>query len=319
MKNSGFKSIGVSKHDNSPEQYIVVGVGRGGTSAIAASLHTLGVTLGDNFNYPNYEDTKMSTAFRSKNWKKFKQLIKTSESKYQKFAWKLPDSNKQLKRINHYFSNPRYIFVYRDIFAIANRKNLAKNDDIYTTMQTSLASYNRIAKFIKKNKLIALHISYEKMLQNKYEYAQELALFCNISATEELLQKVSNIIEPSPDNYVSWTKTSLELTTLKKSGYDGYIDQISEDLISGWVLKINNKTPITAELLINEEYQLEFKCDNFRQDLINAKKTTTGNAGFNIPLKTINLKENDTISIRPKGIKYCLTKIYKPKPRDQPA
>jgi len=311
MKNSGFKTTGSIKYDKLPEQYIVVGVGRGGTSAIAASLHTLGVSLGDNFNPPNFEDTQMSEAFRTRNWKKFKQLIKNSESKYSKIAWKLPDSNKQLNRINRYFSNPYYIFVYRDIFAIANRKNLAKDTDILTTMQTSLASYNRIIKFIKKNKINALHISYEKLLQNKYEYAQELALFCNIPASEELLKQVSDIIEPSPENYVSWTETSRQLTRLKQSGYDGYIDSTSEESISGWMLQINNKAPITIELLINNEYHLEFKCDNFRQDLIDAKKSTSGNAGFNIPLKAGSIKKNDTISVRVKGRIYCLSQVYK--------
>ncbi len=310
MKNSGFKTTGPIKHDKSPEQYIVVGVGRGGTSAIAASLHTLGISLGDSFRPPNFEDTQMSQAFRSRNWRDLKQLIKNSESKYPKYAWKLPDSNKQLNRINRYFSNPYYIFVYRDIFAIANRKNLARNNDILTTMQTSLASYSRIIKFIKKNKINALHISYEKLLQNKYEYAQELALFCNIPASEELLQKVSDTIEPSPDNYVSWTETSRQLTQIKQSGYDGCIDSISEKSISGWMLQINNKIPITAELLINDEYQLEFKCDNFRQDLINAKKSTTGNAGFNIPLSAGSLKKNDIISIRIKGGESYLSKQY---------
>lgn len=312
MKNSGFKSTGIIQHNKSPEQYIVVGVGRGGTSVIAASLHTLGITLGDNFNLPNYEDTQMSAAFRSRNWKELKQLISSSESKYLKFAWKLPDSNKQLKRINHYFSNPRYIFVYRDIFAIANRKNLAKNDDILTTMQSSLASYNRIIKFIKKNKISALHISYEKLLQNKYEYAQELALFCNIPASEELLQKIGTLIEPSPDGYTTWTETSLQLTKLRQSGYDGYIDTISEDSISGWLLQINNKEPITIELLINDQHKLDFKCNNFRQDLIGAKKSTTGNAGFNITLESGHINKNDTITIKVKGHAACLSKIYTP-------
>jgi len=308
MINSGFKTTGSIKHTKSPEQYIVVGVGRGGTSAIAASLHTLGVTLGDNFNAPNFEDTQMSEAFRARKWRNLKQLIKESESKHSKFAWKLPDSNKQLNRINRYFSNPYYIFVYRDIFAIANRKNLAKNDDLLTAMQTSLASYSRIIKFIKKNKINALHISYEKLLQNKDEYAQELALFCDIPASEELLQKVSDIIEPSPDNYLSWVETSLQVTKLKQSGYDGYIDLISEESISGWMLQINNKAAVTAELLINDECHLEFKCDNFRQDLIDAKKSTTGNAGFIIPLNTGSIKNNDLISIRIKGSNSCLSK-----------
>jgi len=89
MKNSGFKTSGNIKHTGKKEQYIVIGVGRGGTSAIAASLNTLGITLSGDFNEPIYEDIEMAKAFRSRDWRSFKRLIASYEAKYQKFAWKL--------------------------------------------------------------------------------------------------------------------------------------------------------------------------------------------------------------------------------------
>ena len=132
-QNSGFKTIGDVQHSAKSEQYIVVGVGRGGTTAVAASLHVLGVTVGElgkTFSEDNYENFEMSRAFRSRDWRGLQKLITTYEEQYSKFAWKLPDSNEQLPRIHRYFSNPYYIFVYRDLFAIANRKNITLDVDL---------------------------------------------------------------------------------------------------------------------------------------------------------------------------------------------
>jgi len=301
MQNSGFKTLGNIQHDHNKEQYIVVGVARGGTSAVTASLNALGVTLSGNYNDTILEDVEMAKAFRSKNWKDFKRLITEYEEKYQKFAWKLPDSHSQLERINKYFSNPYFIFVYRDIFSIANRKNITLNIDITEAMNSNLVAYQKIVKFIKKRNPQSLHVSYEKMLQNNMGYAEELAKFCNITASEELLNKVCDVIEPAPDTYVHWCDTVNQNTTLKAFGYEGCIDQLTEKEIAGWITNIDNDVPVKIDLLINGKFVLELTCQIFREDLILAGKSSSGNAGFDIPLENIDLKKNDEVRINPRG------------------
>lgn len=297
MKNSGFKISGNVRHDTEKEQYIVIGVARGGTSAVAASLKAVGVPLSGNFSDTNYEDIEMSKAFRSKNWRHFKRLILGYEEQYLKFAWKLPDSHTQLKRINKYFSNPHFIVVYRDIFSIANRKNLTLNIDTIEAMSLNLSIYQRIIKFIRRENPRVLHVSYEKMLQDKIGYAEELAKFCNIEITEELLTKVCAVIEPTPDKYAHWCSK----VHLKEIGFEGHIDQITEKYIVGWIINMDNDIPVIIDLFINNEFILEFSCEIFREDLISAGKSSLGKAGFIIPLDDIVLQKSDEIHINPKG------------------
>ncbi len=274
-------------------------------------MHTLGVTLGDDFREPNYEDIGLSKAFRDKDWRSFKRLVSAYESRHQKFAWKLPDSYLQLERIHKYFSNPRYIFVYRDVLAIANRKNLAKNIDSFQSIESSLAAYKKILKFIQKIDPPAMHVSYEKLLLNKNNYAVELAKFCKIKASDELLKQVSAVVEPSPEKYLNWSSVNRKLSDwkqLKQLGYDGCIDRASNNTVAGWLLNTATDEPLVVDLLINGEWITQSICNLYRKDLIRADKSCTGTAGFNITLP-VTLIKNDQISLRPHGCTEALIKV----------
>jgi hypothetical protein len=106
---------------------IIVGVNRGGTSAVAASLNSLGIFLGDFWQEPNYEDIILAKAFRNGSWKTFENKISEYEDKHRIFGWKLPDVTQKLFKINRIIKNPKYIFIFRDICSISNRMNSALN------------------------------------------------------------------------------------------------------------------------------------------------------------------------------------------------
>lgn len=291
-------------------QFIVVGVQRGGTSAIAAALQALGISLGDNYHSPIYEDLEMAKAFRSGNWKKLQQLIMAYEQEYQQFAWKLPDSNSKLARISRLFSNPSFIFVYRDICAIANRKQSVQNVTLVEAMKSSLTAYNRIVKFVEKNDYPALHISYEKLLQDTQGHLRQIADFCDIDVTGGLIDQASRAIEASPKIYTQWVDISRQIYLLNKAGFDGYIDKVSENLVSGWFLQKGSDQPVTVELLVNDHWVADFLCEEFRGDLITAEKSVTGKAGFRIPVPKGTLARSDTVSVRPKGHSTSLFSIF---------
>jgi hypothetical protein len=310
MTNSGFKILGDLDYSEEKVQYIVVGVGRGGTSSIAASLHAIGISQGAEFHPANYEDYAMSKAFRSRDWKKFKTLINEYETKYQKFAWKLPDSHLQLNRVYKYFSNPYFIFVYRDIFAIGNRKNISVGSELFSTMGNALSAYNRVIKFNKKHNPRALHVSYEKLLLHKEAYAEELIKFCNVENTQILKEKIISIIEPQPLEYLNWTKAVKENNNLKSYGIEGAIDRISHTHISGWICLLTSDEPLNVELYINEKKIKKVVCNEYRADLIVAKKSSSGKAGFNISLEGIAIKDGDRIMLNPEDYNCSLSKVY---------
>jgi hypothetical protein len=106
LANSGFQMMGSPVSNDKPSSIVVVGLNRGGTSAIAASLHAMGVALGKAYNEPIYEDIQLARAVRAKDWLLVKLILKQYEQDYAKFAWKLPDNYKYLERIHKYLSNP---------------------------------------------------------------------------------------------------------------------------------------------------------------------------------------------------------------------
>jgi len=72
-------------------------------------------------------------------------------------------------------------------------------------------------------------------------------------------------------------------------------------LVSGWIVNKQSPFSVTVEVLINGKFIGEFVSDIFREDLIKAKKSASGKAGFCITLPAESLKEKDVVTIKPIG------------------
>lgn len=301
MKNTGIEILGASITNDHSASIIVVGLGRGGTSAIAASLNALGINMGENFHTPIYEDLDLAKALRLKDWRQLKNLIKNYESTHAIFGWKLPDSHEHLERIYKYFSNPYFIFVYKDIFAISLRRNMVHGKDIFKNMSDSLQGYQKILSFIQKRNPNALHVSYEKMIANKEEYAESLARFCGVTINHEVKSKVIQSIGDGRHHYDVWAGANRQRTLLKTHGYDGCVDETTSTHIRGWLVNLQSEAPVTLELLVNNATIKQTLCNSPRDDLIRALVSSTGKAGFKIDISELTIASSDTISLRVKG------------------
>lgn len=302
MKNSGIEIVGDVVHDGSPEQYIVVGVNRGGTSAVAKSLAALGIPAGEDFNDINYEDRRLAGQYRSGNWAEFKKSVTDYQTRYQRFAWKLPDSNRRLAKVASYFANPFFIFIYRDICAIAQRKQMTLGEETFEAMEESLDGYRRILKFVRRQRPVALHVSYEKMLVEPEAFARGLCAFCGFEPSEETLQRVVGGIEPSPARYVEWAEVTRQVGELKRHGYDGHLDSVTSTQVSGWLLKQGDDAPVRAELLVGGCKVAEILCDEMRDDLVAAGRSRTGRAGFRLDVKAGIIQPGAEVIVRPVGV-----------------
>lgn len=273
MENKGFKILGENKSSFPNRQYLVVGVERGGTSAIASALNAIGLPLTEGSISPNYEDKHLSNLLDRKDWRGLLEKISLYDKKYGSFYWKLPRSSLHLNRLSKIFPNPYFIFVYRDLFAIASRKNMIFDENIFDSIDGSLKSYERILNFSKKTNYPSLHVSYEKMLINKDVFSVKLAEFCNIVATNEIIGNISSNIGSSPKKYLVWAEATRQQINLKKYNYDGYIDVINRNVISGWMVDKNKNKALEVELLVNNEVLTEIRCKIERQDVIDAGKS----------------------------------------------
>lgn len=312
--NNGFYVTGGPVPKDGPASIIVVGLSRGGTSAIAKSLHTIGVSMGKRFDVPIYEDIDLAEALRSQDWGRLKSLIREHESAGQKFAWKCPDIHHHLSRINKLFKNPHYVFVYRDILAVSMRRNLVHGTSISDAMSNSLAGYQNILRFIQQAKPNALHVSFEKLLHDKKGYAEALLNFCGIEPGKEQVESVMEAVTAYPDSYTQWASHHTERQKLQREGFDGCIDSFTKEYVSGWLLKkptfFGKEIPLSLEVFLNGNPVACIVADQRRQDLVEAGLSKHGNAGFRVDLSSFEINVNDTVSVRVPGCGLELSSRY---------
>ena len=306
MINDGFLVSGDPK-GHGPSSVIVVGVNRGGTSAVAATLDALGLSLGASAAEPNFEDASFASALRQRDWARLRSLVTDREAKEPMFAWKHPDSRRHLWRIHRYFSNPRYIFVYRDIFAIANRKRLVHQRNILWSMATSLWDYAKILLFIQTVKPYALHVSYEKLLTNRDHFIDALATFCDRTVDPVQLSKVRERIAASPEAYVQWSDRSRRMLLLEHQGFKGLAEEITTKMIVGWAFRMGTAEPAVVEIHVNGTFVGSAIADQFTERLTNvAGDSRNGSIRFAFPCGSVSIQSGDRVDIRFEGTTISL-------------
>lgn len=312
--NNGFHVTGSPVPKNEPASIIVVGLSRGGTSAIAKSLHTIGISMGKRFDAPIYEDIDLAQALRAKDWDRLKFLIRQRESDKLKFAWKCPDIHHHLDRINKLFKNPHYVFVYRDILAVSMRRNLVHGTNLTDAINSSLVGYQNILQFVQQTKPNALHVSFEKLLHDKKSYAETLLDFCGIESGKEQVESIMDAVTAYPDSYTQWARHHTERQKLKRAGFDGCIDTFTRESVSGWLLKkptlFAKETPLVLEVFLNGSFVASVVADLHRQDLVEAGLSKNGNAGFRVNLSNFEINANDTVCVRVHGCGLELSSRY---------
>lgn len=306
MINDGFLVSGDPK-GHGPSSIIVVGINRGGTSAVAATLDALGLALGPGAAEPNFEDAPLASALRQRDWVRFRSLVAEYEAKSTMFAWKHPDSRRYLWRIHRYFSNPRYIFVYRDIFAIANRKRLVHQRNILASMATSLWDYAKILLFIQTVKPFALHVSYEKLLTNRDHFIDALATFCDRTVDPARLSQVRERISASPDAYVQWSDRSRQMLLLEHRGFKGLAEETTTTTIAGWAFRVGITDPAVVEIHVNGTFLGTATADQFTERLTNvAGDPRRGAIRFSFPCGDAGIMPGDRVDIRFRGTDISL-------------
>ncbi len=262
---------------------IIVGINRGGTSAVASSLNALGVFLGNNGRAPIFEDRDLSTAFRERDWKKLKQIADTYASMHDLYAWKLPDTRHRLQKIEKYIDDARFIFVFRDVFAIAQRKQKSLGEDPFKSLSGSLKSYSDLVKFAKKRHKDHLFVSYEKILTDPESYATRLLDFIGYEQSPVNIKKIIDVIGVSPPDYNVWADSQKQSSTLEKQfALKGRLHRADSKVIVGWAKWKNTDDPVELVLRINDTEFTTLVANQFQQHLVNSGFSTSGNRGFRI-------------------------------------
>lgn len=286
LENKGFAFLNLEKLSNSKRQIIVVGSARGGTSLIAGALHHLGIFGGDKSNAPVFEDVRLSNAFENKNSQEIKETISEYNAKNDIWFWKRPGALNYLKEVEESVTEPLYIFIFKDVFAIANRNNISMKSDIASGLKRALDDYYKIVEFIQKTKQPVMLVSAEKALQNKKELVDALAEINSDLLAEPKKEAAVKFITPNPKQY-------LDLTRNTKS--KGNLESIDKTKAKGWAKRLYDDSTINVQIFVNNSLVKTFPADQIRQDLIDSNISKTGKHGFTVDISDIDFKKNDTI------------------------
>lgn len=287
--NIGFQVLNPPPDDQSNYCIVVVGIARGGTSAVAGSLASFGIYMGDDINSANHEDKKIISSIPGKAkgllgssaWGDFSAIAKEYAGAHQRWGFKYPSIHSHLFKINKLLTNPRYIFVYRDIFAISNRRSeIFSNDSQIESMQNCLRLYKNIMDFIRKEQPTSLLVSYEKMLTNTDAYVNTLSEFCGLSPTDEILKRTAELIMPSPAAYKNWSHNHKQAQELDTTSYRGRVHTADRKMITGWATNLKKDDPVTVEIYIDGNLHGRSLSDKNRPRLFEDGVTNSPRVGF---------------------------------------
>ncbi|MBY0474165.1 MAG: hypothetical protein K2Q13_03775 [Nitrosomonas sp.] len=206
-----------SDSEKHPSSICILGCPRGGTSMVSGVLRILDVSMGENIDLDNNEDIDFLThkgnrkIFRNRSNEydqyinNLQKLIETRNNANNLWGWKDPLSGYYIQDIYEYLQSPIFIFITRDLVAIAEReakeefKEQSTNADSYLAyIDNALEIYKLELDFIVRNKPPTMFVSYEKSILNPTNFVLELIKFINYSSDDNSkIEAALNYIKPA--------------------------------------------------------------------------------------------------------------------------
>lgn len=245
--NSGIKAIGDESAPTAPEKtLIVVGPGRGGTSLVSGTLHHLGVFTGETSRAPTFEDVRLDKACRSGEADKLREVVEDYNARHQVWAFKRPANLAYLDQLHEVVRNPLYLFIFKDIFSIANRNDISMQWGLMKGLRTALRSYRQVVDFIDRRSPNGLMLSYDRAVQDKETFVDTLTeLLAPHSVSTEQRDAALGFINPNPTDYLNASRVTRAV---------GSVSRLTETSVAGTAMyKARPRRPVTVEVLVNDD------------------------------------------------------------------
>jgi hypothetical protein len=214
--NTGIILCGAVPYADARRTLVITGTPRGGTTAIAECIATLGVPIGplppppEQFNYedPAFMRILQMMTPQEVNLEELRDLVRRRDEAHATWGFKLPMALNSLAVLERELRNP--IFVFRDVVAVSSREAIANGDDAMSAMARALDWQRRMLDFIASAASPCLLISYEKALQFPDLLPRVLARWADLSCGESLLNNASAKIAANSDDYLRGVRLQRE-------------------------------------------------------------------------------------------------------------
>lgn len=274
-----------------PGTYVVLGLARSGTSMIARCLHALGVPMGDKLSAV-YEDVVVSRAMEGGTLEQVREVVALRNAQHARWGFKRPAAMHFIERYERELRNPRYIVVFRDVLAIANRNRISIEQDLLQGLRVAAQEYQTLVELVAVLRKPTLLVSYEKALLEPAAFVDALAAFTG-TTTAEARRAALDAIEPGGDAYLEQSRARRSL---------GRIERVAEEGIAGWAMMTGVGEPVEVDIRLNGSLLATVRADRPRPDL-NRPGLPPGNAcGFQLewPAGT-TLAPGDCVEVRVVG------------------
>jgi hypothetical protein len=155
-----------------PRTFVVFGVARGGTSAVAGLMRKLGIQMGDSL-----DNTHEDRDFIGKPNPARVAAIDDRNAKHQVWGWKDPNAANYLHVVAPKLVNPHYICVFRDSASIGIAHKRWHKREIRFALADITIQQQKNLFWLMNETAPCLLVSYEKLTSKPGEFARELAEF----------------------------------------------------------------------------------------------------------------------------------------------
>ena len=291
--NSGFWLLNASKmEEDGAGTVVVAGLGRSGTSMLAAVLREAGICMGEQTATGTHEDQHFAALLQSRQRKELQLLIQERNQNHRLWGLKLPSRQVLEPSLFRLLRRPYLVVIFRDILAIAGRRQVSRGEDLQRQLRLSLHEYQRLVRFLARIDHPSLLISYEKALLDPDLLVDQLDRFLSLGLDSIARDACKASIQVSPDIYRREVRS--------QPGWQGRLEEVHSDRIQGWAFVENDHTPAHIEIWINGYLRHFCLADKLRPDVQKEHQLKTSACGFCIELNDLSLQlhSGDHVSAR---------------------
>jgi len=190
---------------------VAAGTPRGGTTMVAECLGILGLPIGvpvpaplEMFNYedPEFQELLHCAGPRPVDVERLRAVAASRNQKHPQWGFKLPAALNSLPLLERELRRPAFVFVLRDLVAIASRECIAAGADAIAAMRQALVWQQRMIEFAAISSSPCLLVSYEKALQFPELTVKTLAQWAGLNVSPEAYSRATQCIAANRESYL---------------------------------------------------------------------------------------------------------------------
>jgi hypothetical protein len=269
---------------------VITGLGRSGTTMMAALLQEAALPIGEFLADGVLEDRELLDLIARRDLAALHEAVALRDAREDVWGFKLPNLHRYLRHTDlSVFRNPRMVVVLRDVVAVAVRHAIAEHWDPFDALSDIAEGTLALTHFVRLAGCPALAFPDETI--------GSILGFCGLLATDDTRRRMHARISPNDETYAMRARRV----------YEGFIEHLDDEgSLCGWCRDTNEVQPVRLILQADEVPIACFTAGLPRDDLL-AARFGNGNHGFKQPLNLSQLRPDTVLrDCKPTGGSFAL-------------